>query len=219
MAPDDCTLDTLWGGTLRLYQPRPGEGYRFNVDAVHLAIFASAHKVQTALDLGSGVGAVGLSLLHLESAKHVTLVDHEPRYLELAARSIAEATWAARATCIHAEVGALALPQHFDLVLSNPPYTEPGAGRVSKAGSARQGALLPFVKAARAHMGPRARFACVYPARELERLLSCLGDCGLVAKRMQFVHAKPSAEARVVMIEATATKPGGLVVMPALVES
>ncbi len=212
-------MDTLWEGTLALYQPRHGEGYRFNVDAVHLARFASSKKVYTALDLGSGVGAVGLSLLHLDAAEHVTLVDHEPRYLGFATRSIEAQGWSERATCKHSEVDELALLKRFDLVVSNPPYTEPGAGRESKAGSARQGALLPFVKAARAHMGPRARFVCVYPARELQRLLSCLHDAGLVAKRMQFVHAKAASDARVVLLDATAAKPGGLVVMPALVES
>lgn len=219
MLADACTLDTLWGGTLALYQPAPGLGYRFNVDAVLLAQFASQSPARSALDLGSGVGAVGLSLLHLNAAKRVTLVDHEARYLEFATRSIAERGWAEFAHCVWSPVEALALPERFDLVVSNPPYTEPGHGRPPKAGSARQGALLPFVQAARAHMGMRAKFVCVYPARDLEHLLSCLRQCGLVAKRMQFVHAHSGADARIVMVEAMAAKAGGLKVCPPIVES
>lgn len=212
------TLDTLWDGQLALYQPRPGDGYRFNVDAVHLARFASEKPAKRALDLGSGVGAVGLSLLHLRAAAHVTLVDHEPRYLQLASKSIEALAWQSRVHCIERAVESLSLSDKFDLIVSNPPYTEPGAGRSSKAGSARQGALAPFVKAARAHLGARGRFACVYPAREWQHLLACLAGAGLVPKRARFVHAKSDAAARVVLVEASAGKPGGLQVDPPLIE-
>jgi tRNA1(Val) A37 N6-methylase TrmN6 len=58
----------------------------------------------------------------------------------------------------------------------------------------------------------------VYPASELGVLLSTLADEGLHAKRLRFVHATPEAPARVALVEAVAGRPGGLSVIPPLVE-
>ncbi|HEY2516385.1 MAG TPA: hypothetical protein VGI39_36190, partial [Polyangiaceae bacterium] len=59
------TNDTLFGGRVQLAQPGRGEGYRVNVDAILLADFARrAPRARAAVDLGAGVGAVSLALLH-----------------------------------------------------------------------------------------------------------------------------------------------------------
>src|SRR5271155_4964626 len=54
------TEDTLLGGKVRLLQPR--RGYRVAVDAVLLAAAVDAGPGERALDLGAGVGSVGLCI-------------------------------------------------------------------------------------------------------------------------------------------------------------
>ena len=83
---------------------------------------------------------------------------------------------------------------------------------------ARGGNLSTFIEAARQLTGRRARACFVYPAQELGVLLAGLAAEGLHAKRMRFVHGTPGAPARVVLVEARAGRPGGLCVMPPLVE-
>ena len=56
----DLTEDMLLGGRVRLLQPR--RGYRVAVDAVLLAAAVDAAAGERVLDLGAGVGAVGLCL-------------------------------------------------------------------------------------------------------------------------------------------------------------
>ena len=56
----DLTEDSLLGGRVRLLQP--SRGYRVAVDAVLLAAAIDATAGQRVLDLGAGVGAVGLCL-------------------------------------------------------------------------------------------------------------------------------------------------------------
>jgi tRNA1Val (adenine37-N6)-methyltransferase len=66
--------------------------------------------------------------------------------------------------------------------------------------------------------GRKARVCFVYPAPELGVLLATLATEGLHAKRLRFVHGTPERPARIALIEAQAGRPGGLQVLPALVE-
>jgi len=72
LSPAPATQDALFGGSVVLFQPPRGAGYRTNVDALLLAGFATSSKVaKVAFDLGAGVGAVGLALLRLGAARSV----------------------------------------------------------------------------------------------------------------------------------------------------
>lgn len=198
-----------------LHQPAKKAGYRVNADAFLLADFAGApRRVAHALDLGSGVGAVGLSLLHGERADRVTFVDFDAELVSLAARNIEENGWIHRAEVIHADVAKL--DATADLVVCNPPYVEPGRGRAPSpsVARARQGSLSVFLDCARRVMGRRARVCLVYPAIETTTLFAELRKRGLEPKRARFVHAKPSQSARIVLVECAAGKAGGLVVEP-----
>lgn len=203
-----------------LHQPAKKTGYRVNVDAFLLADFAGRPKrVRHAIDLGSGVGAVGLSLLHAERAERVTLVDVDDALVALAARNVEDNGWPHRTDVVHGDVAKLR-GVSGDLVVCNPPYVEPGRGRTPAASVARakSGSLGVFLDAARRAMGRRARACFVYPAIEATTLFLELRRRGLEPKRVRFVHAKAIDPARVVLVECAAGKPGGLVVEPPLVD-
>lgn len=202
-----------------LHQPEKKTGYRVNADAFLLADFAGAPKrVRHAVDLGAGVGAVGLSLLHADRAERVSLVEIDETLVPLAARNIEDNGWVHRAEIIHADVARL--HANADLVVCNPPYVEPGRGRAPapSVARARQGALATFLDCARRILGRRARACFVYPAIEATTLLASLRERGLEPKRLQFVHARLAAPARVLLVECAAGKPGGLVVCPPVIE-
>lgn len=216
------TKDTLFGGRLTVHQPARDRGYRVNVDALLLAAFVGAKKCRSAFDLGSGVGAVGLSLLHLDVAAHVTMIEIDDALATLAEDNVQANGWAGRVEVLRGDVKAVA-KRHAgkaDLVVCNPPYVAPGRGRTPHASRARAktGALSDFLDAARALAGRRCRVAFVYPAIEVTTLLSELRLRGLEPKRMRFVHGKEAAPARVVLVECAAAKPGGLSIEPPLVE-
>ena len=229
------TRDALFGGRVALAQPaRSTSKYRVNVDAIHLAHFAHlahspsppsrARRARTAFDLGAGVGAVGLSLLHLDAAAHVTMIELDASLATLARENAASNAWTDRIAIIAGDVSdrALAKAGSADLIVCNPPYVPPGRGRpaLSPRASARSGSLTTFLDAARRLSGKRARVCFVYPAIESTTLLSSLRERGLEPKRLRFVHSKPSSSARIVLVEAIpGAKAGGLVVEPPLFES
>jgi tRNA1Val (adenine37-N6)-methyltransferase len=237
-SPFEATQDALFGGSLVLFQPLRGAGYRTNVDALLLAWFAATATpmatepqthalrsvnppVTTAFDLGAGVGAVGLALLRFGAARRVVFVEIDEQPAAMARRNLDVNGWADRGEVVRGDVRDVARSRRGEasLVVCNPPYTTPGRGQVRPAeATARCGELGGFVHAARQVAGRRARVCFVYRAQELGALLAYLADEGLHAKRMRFVHGTPDAPARVVLVEAQAGRPGGLFVLPPLVE-
>lgn len=215
----EVTHDALFAGALSLRQPARGSGYRVNVDALLLAHFAAHKRAKHAVDLGSGVGGVALSLLHLGAATRVTLVEIEPRLVRLAEENLRDNGWEARGAVVLGNVADAPIPQG-ELVVCNPPYVPPGRGQPPspKVRTARYGPLEIFVEAARRAAGRRARVCFVYPSAELTTLLALLRSRGLEAKRLRAVHGRATEPARVMLVEAVSGKPGGLVIEPPLVE-
>jgi len=201
----------------------PRGAYRSNADAFLLADFAAARSCRRAVDLGAGVGAVGLALLDRGAAARVILVEIDAAAAALAQRNLDENGWTARGEVIVRDVRHLAAGDAGapDLVVCNPPYVAPGRGRAPSdpgRARARQGDLASFVDAARRVLGRRGRAAFVYPANEATTLLATLRAAGLEPKRLRAVHARAKSRARVVLVEAQPAKPGGLDVLPPLVE-
>jgi tRNA1Val (adenine37-N6)-methyltransferase len=220
--PIEVTQDALFGGSVVLFQPQRGSGYRTNVDALLLAGFATgANPAAVAFDLGAGVGAVGLALLRLGATRRVVLVEIDEQPAAMARRNLDANGWTDRGEVVRADVRDVARSRRGEakLVVCNPPYVAPGRGRVPAVEArARCGELATFVRAARQIAGRRARVCFVYPAQELGALLSALANEDLHAKRARFVHGTPESAARIALVEAVAGRAGGLAVMPPLVE-
>ncbi len=221
-APPAITTDTLYDGAVRLRQP--AHGYRVNVDALLLAAFAAhGRRADLAVDLGAGVGSVALGLHHLGAAARFALVEREAPLLALA-NEIARAGNLVSSGFCHDL--ALGLPEQLrqaaDLVVSNPPFFDPGQARTgphAEKTRARFGDLPPFISAAGAALrSARSRAAFVYPARDLSYFFGCAERARLIPKRLRLVHADATSPARVALIELRRAKPGGLVVLSPLFE-
>lgn len=217
------TDDAFHGGRVRLLQP--DDGYRVNADSLLLADFARGARAdrpaRLVVDLGAGVGALAIFLLAEGAAERALLVERDPEQAARARENLARNGLAARAEVHVGDVADVdALPRGVgDLVVCNPPYTEPGRGRVAKGGraGARAGRLDAFTRAARRVLGARGAACFVYPSRDCPRLFAELGEAGLHPKRARFVHSTLARPARVVLVRAQPGRPGGLEIAPPLV--
>ena len=70
---NDETLDALFGGALQLYQKK--RGYRFSLDSILLADFATIRSGNKVIDLGTGNGVVPLILAYRYPSISVTGVE------------------------------------------------------------------------------------------------------------------------------------------------
>lgn len=217
--PAAPTTETLLGGGLRLLQPRAG--YRVNVDSLLLLGFAGKRRVERVVDLGAGVGAIGLLAVWRGIAEHALLVEGDARLAELARRNL-------QRTGLAGDVRELDLSRDklretgVALVLCNPPYYPPRSHRPPQSpakASARSGELAPFLKAAAGALSRKTgRALFSYPASLLPELLTASGQVGLVAKRLRLVHPRVTEPARLALVELRAARPGGLTIEPPLVE-
>jgi tRNA1(Val) A37 N6-methylase TrmN6 len=116
------TEDTLLGGRVQLLQP--SRGYRVAVDAVLLAAAIDAAAGERVLDLGAGVGAVGLCLAARIAECSVVGIEVQPALARLAERNTALNGKGERVRTIVHDL-ANPLPTDlglFDHVATNPPY-------------------------------------------------------------------------------------------------
>jgi tRNA1(Val) A37 N6-methylase TrmN6 len=195
-----------------------------NVDTLLLAQFAvlGRPKARRVVDLGAGVGALGLAYGFLGAAARLDLVERDPALARLSEQNLSRAGFAGAAHLADLEHDGLPPPLRgtADVVLANPPFFPESAGttaRPAKRG-ARSGPLGPFVVAAAAALGRRGYAYFAYPAPALAALFEAARSAKLVAKRLRFVHAFASSPARLALVELRRAKPGGLVVAPPLVE-
>jgi tRNA1(Val) A37 N6-methylase TrmN6 len=168
------------GGRLQLAQDE--RGHRVGLDAALLAAATPNAASGLILDLGAGVGAVGLSAaLHAPKAR-IGLVEIAPEAAALARENIRLNRLEERARVYEADFTHAAnrracglVDEEAEVVLTNPPHHAPGTVRVSpdpaKAlAHVAAAPLADWTRAALALLAPGGCFAMTHRAE-------ALGDC------------------------------------------
>ena len=205
--PPDETLDAI-SGHFRIFQLR--DGHRFSTDDVLTAWYGTswAPRAATVLDLGSGIGSVGMiAAWRLPGARIVT-VEAQEASVRLARKSAAynglESRYEIRCGDFReeglSEGGSEDPPlrddEQFDLVLGSPPYFPQGAGlegdhpqKVACRFELR-GDIADYSRVAARHLAPGGVFACVFPEEQLTRIESAARGVGLTIVRRRPVVFK-----------------------------
>jgi len=174
----DETLDAI-SGHFRLFQLR--DGHRFSTDDVLTAWYGTSWcpTAKTALDLGSGIGSVGMiAAWRLPGARFVTIEAQEDS-VRLARKSARynglEGRYEIRQGDFR-EVAPLRADEMFDLVLASPPYFPQGSGvegdhpQKIACRFEMRGDIADYCKVAAAHLAPGGLMACVFPTEQLKRV-------------------------------------------------
>ncbi len=187
------TEDYFLGDRLIIRQPR--KGYRAGVDAVLLAASVRAPEGvdATLLDIGAGVGTVGLCAARRMPSLRVTLLEREPELVRLADENIAANGLTGSVTAVQADVGAAGglLPESFDDAVANPPFHDSGAGTSA-----------PNALKAASHAMPSQ--ALDDWLRYMARMVRPGGRATLIHKADALAHVLAAFEARF----------GGIVILP-----
>lgn len=173
--PDE-TIDQLIGGWW-IYQLKAG--HRFSTDDLLTAWRAAVVRpaARTTLDLGSGVGSVGLYLLGMLEDPAATQVGVEAQEVShaLALRSVALNGLGDRVTRVLGDLrDPHVLPEgsRFELITGSPPYVPLGKGVVSphpQRAACRmelRGSVYDYCEAAARWLAPGGRFVYVMSARD-----------------------------------------------------
>ncbi len=180
------TLDAI-SGHFRLFQLR--DGHRFSTDDILTAWYGTTWcpTARTALDLGSGIGTVGMICAwRLPGAKFVT-VEAQNESMALAKKSVRYNGLTGRYEIREGdfrETGILAAGEKFDLITGSPPYFPPDAGVPSEHPQKLacrfelRGTIADYCSAAAKHLAPGGLFACVFPHEpaQLARVEAAAGN-------------------------------------------
>lgn len=226
--PDAWREDRLLGGRLVLRQP--ARGHRAGTDAVLLAAAAPAEFAGLAVDLGSGVGTVGLALALNAPQARVRLVEIDEGTAQAARANVALNGLDARVTVTVADalasraarVSACVAGADADLVLTNPPFAEAGAGRASpdpgrrRAHVMAQGGLDLWIKAAADMLRPRGALVAIHRADALPALLAAM-DRRFGAIVVLAVHPRAGEPAVRVLVRGVKASRAPFSIAPSLV--
>jgi tRNA1(Val) A37 N6-methylase TrmN6 len=197
--PASLTLDKLIG-TWRVWQLR--RGHRFSTDDLVTAWRATAARpdARSLLDLGAGIGSVGLSALY-RSPPDATLISVEIQEISasLLERTVVENGLTDRVTVIHGDLrdpSILPAGSSFALVTGSPPYVPVGSGHRSpnpqRAGARLElaGSVFDYCAGARRWMAPGGRFCFVFDAADPRAEEAPRAHGLVVVERYDFVFGK-----------------------------
>lgn len=210
---DEAGADLLLGGRLHLFQA--GEGHRAGTDAILLAAAVPRDASGLLIDAGSSSGAAGLAAAL--DRPHVTLllIDREPEAVALATRNLTRNGLNVRGEARQADLlaarsrRAAGIPDGAAaIVISNPPFLDPGQGRRSPDESRARAHVFDapdgldrWVRACTALCAPQGEIILIHRADRLDELLAALkGRAGGVA--VTPVHARAESDAMRVLLRA-----------------
>jgi tRNA1(Val) A37 N6-methylase TrmN6 len=227
---DGATEDGWLGGRLTLLQPR--RGHRVGTDAA-LLVAATGTPGGRIVDVGAGVGAVGLALANSSALASADLVEIEPELARLAESNAERNGLQARARVLRLdvlksqerrEVGLA--DDSADCVVTNPPFFEPRAVRASPdAGKARAhvlprgetGApLADWIQASLAILAPGGRFVMIHRPEALPLILAALEN-RVGALALLPVHPRAGASAHRLLVSGVKGSKAPLRIAPGLI--
>ena len=209
---------------IRLIQRK--NGLTFGSDAFLLSAFCRPAPRSRAADFGCGTGIIALLLAARKTFAHITGVEAQPQFAELAKRNVQLNGFSHTVSVLLGDIRELS-PADFggelDVIVSNPPYMRTDSGYASPHGEkqiARHevlGGIDDFAAAAARCLKYGGRFYAVYRPDRLDSLLAALRAHKLSPKRMVFVHDHPDKEPSMVLCEAVLGAAEGLSVLPPLI--
>ena len=227
---DGLTEDRWLGGRLTLLQPK--RGHRVGTDAA-LLVAAAGTPEGRVVDVGAGVGAVGLALAQRVPLASADLVERDPELARLAESNAAHNRLQARTRILRLDVlnsrerrqaglaDALA-----DCVVTNPPFFDAKAVRASPdEGKARAhvmpraeagATLADWIQASLAILAPGGRFVMIHRPDALALILAAIGS-RLGALALLPVHPAADASAHRLLVSGVKGSKAPLRLAPALV--
>lgn len=209
------SIDGLFQNKLKVIQAV--RGYRVSEDALILTWFVRPRPDEFILDAGTGCGVVAFGLTVKEPSVKVVGLEIQEGLADRAARGTRLNRLESRVSIVRGDLRQASLYfRHgiFHAVVSNPPYYEPGRGRVNlehEKALARHQLMMPLVELCRTAgelLRPEGRLSLIYPADRVDQVDSVFKDAGFKPSRMLWIHPREGAPPSLVCVEARPREPG-----------
>lgn len=217
----EITHDHLLAKQVQITQLK--NGYRVGSDAVLAAASLTAARGRV-LDLGAGVGGIGLCIAKRLSGVKITAVEIDPMTVALARYNVAANGVCHQMRVVHADITAMPaiMADSFDHVISNPPYHHMCGTRPRHAARAiaRMGVdtdLQDWVKAAVWAAKPRGRISFICRADRAAELIGLFDRAGAGETLLFPLWSRPMSPANRVIIQVRKAVHGPGAILPGLI--
>jgi tRNA1(Val) A37 N6-methylase TrmN6 len=227
---DRLTEDRWLGGRLMLVQPR--RGHRVGTDAA-LLVAAAGTPEGRIVDVGAGVGAVGLALAKRSALASADLIELDPELARLAESNAARNGLQARTRVLRLDAlnprerrEAGLVDEAGDCVVTNPPFFEAKAVRASPDEGKARAHVLPraeagatlagWIQASVAILAPGGRFVMIHRPDALSVILAAIGS-RLGAVALLPVHPTIGASAHRLLVSGVKGSKAPLRLAPGLI--
>lgn len=203
------SIDGLFRNKVRVIQS--ARGYRVSEDTLILTWFVKPRPNALILDAGTGSGAIAFGLATREPSVTVIGLEIQQGLCDRARRGVLLNRLEAKVFIVRGDLrqaSAFFRPGCFDAVVSNPPYHEPGRGRLNvqeEKAVARHQLMMPLPDLFRVSarlLKPDGRISIIYPAAKLDQIRKAMKETGFAPLRMVWIHPRPAAAAGLVCVEA-----------------
>ena len=170
---------------------------KVGTDGVLLGAWSDTTGAANILDIGTGTGLIAIMLAQrAASSAFIHAVEIDDEACEQAAGNMRRSPWTDRLTCFHTSIQDFAKQsrQHYDLIVSNPPFFSGGTFSNSQdKNSVRHTIKLPhgdLLSAVRSLLSPTGKFCVILPQMEGLRFREMAGNYGIFCSEMVEVHPK-----------------------------
>jgi tRNA1Val (adenine37-N6)-methyltransferase len=186
---------------------QPDDGFRFGLDSVLLAWFATVKRRDSVLDAGAGSGVISALLARLKGAGKIHAIEIQTEMYECLKHTIKLNSFEKIITPVLTDLNIYKPSEYFDLLICNPPYRQSRTGKLS-ACTGRTVArfddtlsvddLLTFARKY-VKQGGRICFSGIS-----DRLINAIYACRKAQfepKRLRFLHPNDKNRAKTFFIE------------------
>lgn len=196
---DELTVDALTAGW-QIAQRR--RGHRHSTDDLLTGWYAAevVTDARRILDLGSGIGGVGLIALWRSPAATLVAIEAQEVSFALLTSNIARNGLQDRVEAVHGDLREVRRPDRFDLVTGSPPYWDvrwgvvPADAQKAHARFELRGDVRDYARAARAALAEDGRFVFCFPTVQRARAEAACEDAGLAVIRSRDVIPRQGAQ-------------------------
>ena len=222
------SITDFFGQQIRLAQS--DTGHRAGTDAILLASLVEASEAGLVVDAGAASGAAGLCVARRFPSAKVRLIEIDQGQIALARQNIAMNDFSDRVEVLHGDLlGSYEerekqslTKEEADCVITNPPYLDAAAHRVSpdqdksRAHMMPQEGLTNWLKSCAALLKPKGRLHMIHRADQLPEILSALPK-NFGAIRIIPIHPRDDQHATRLLLSATKNSRAPLTLVPGFI--
>jgi len=195
---DELTKNNFFDGSVIIYQSK--NGYRFSLDPIILASNLCLKGGEKIVDLGTGSGIIPISICYKNKGLDFKIygIEIQKQLAEIAKKNIKENNLQKKVIIVNKDINEISqkdIKGPCDIVVSNPPYQNPGAGRInplSEKAIARHEIKLTLkilLEKTKSLLKNKGKFFIIYPARRSSELIFEMEKNKITPKKIRFIHS------------------------------